>query len=188
MIERVIVSGFGGQGILTLGKTLAQTAMDEGLETTYFPSYGAEVRGGTANCHVILSDEPIYSPRVEEADTLVMMNQPSYERFRPILKPGGILLLNTSMTEPRQELEDASPAREVSIPATRIANELGNVRVANTVMLAAFAEVRDGVPPEACWKALEASLSGRHKHLLDVNRQAFEQGRTAAAEIRRAWS
>jgi len=188
MIERLLVSGFGGQGIMTLGKTLAQAALDAGLETTYFPSYGAEVRGGTANCHVILSDEPIYSPRVEEADTLVIMNQPSYERFRPILKPSGILLINASMTEPRGERESASPARLLSIPATEIANDLGNVRVANTVMLAAFAETWNGVPADACWKALEASLSGRHRHLLDVNRRAYERGRAAAAEIRRTWS
>lgn len=183
MIQRVLISGFGGQGILLLGKLLAQAAMENGLEVTFFPSYGAEVRGGTAKCHVIISDEPIYSPHVVEADALVVMNQPSYDRFRTVLKPDGWLLLNSSMAKADDAVEAASPANRLLVPATETANELGNVRVANTVMLGAFATVWSVLQEEAYMRVLEAGLAGRKAHLLDVNRQAYRKGAALAAEL-----
>jgi len=160
MTERVIMAGFGGQGMMLLGKLLAAVAMDEGREVTFFPSYGAEVRGGTAHCHVVISDEPIYSPIVERADSLIIMNQPSYGKFRPRLKPGGLLLLNTSMADPDPAQERGSPCVYLSIPATDTANQLGNVRVANVVMLGAYAAVRPVLPSRAILAGLEAQLTG----------------------------
>ena len=176
MTERVIMAGFGGQGMMMLGKLLAGVAMREGREVTFFPSYGAEVRGGTAHCHVVISDEPIYSPIVEEADTLIIMNQPSYDKFRPRLQAGGLLLLNSSMTEPDEARERASAARCLSAPVTEMADKLGNVRVANVVMLGVYAHARAVLTTSALMAGLEASLAGAKAHLLEINREAFRRG------------
>ena len=133
MYERIIFAGSGGQGVMTLGKVVARAAMLTDLNCTYLPSYGTEVRGGTANCTVVISDDEIFSPVVESADVLFAMNEPSYKRFAPRLKPDGLLVINTSMAEP-----DQTNDRTVTIPATDIANELGDVRVANVVLLGAY--------------------------------------------------
>ena len=138
MLERVIMAGFGGQGMMFIGKLLAQAGMEEGFNVTYFPSYGAEVRGGTAHCHVAISDQPIYSPIVEEADALIIMNQPSYRKFRPCLKPDGLLILNSSMVEVKEEAD----AEVVAVPATELADEMGGVRVGNVIMLALYNEIK----------------------------------------------
>ena len=185
MTERVIMAGFGGQGMMLLGKLLAGVTMRQGLEVTFFPSYGAEVRGGTAHCHVVISDEPIYSPIVEEADSLLIMNQPSYAKFRPRLRRNGLLILNSSMTAAEEAQEDRSPATCVTLPATQTANELGTVRVANVVMLGAYAAMQSVLPPESMLAAVEAQMKGRKAHLLEVNRQAFRRGRERAEEIGR---
>ncbi len=179
MEERVIIAGFGGQGVMTIGKLAALAAMNEGREVTFFPSYGAEVRGGTANCHIVVSDEPVYSPMVEEADSMILLNQLSYDRFRPSLRPGGLLLLNSSMarTDPERERDGATV---VAIPATEAADELGNVRVANVIMLAAYCARRGLFDPENVLETLSRELAAR-KHLMEVNRLAFEKGRELAA-------
>jgi len=187
MTERVIMAGFGGQGMMLLGKLLAQAATNEGRELTFFPSYGAEVRGGTAHCHVIISDEPIYSPHVEEADTLIIMNQPSYDKFRSRLRPDGLLLLNAGLTDPVEAIESASPARILSIPSTQIANDdLGAVRVANMIMMGAYMAVWNGLPTESVWAVIEAAIGKKKAHLLDVNRKAFEIGAEHAAAFNAA--
>jgi len=182
VIERMIMAGFGGQGMMMIGKLLTGVAMDEGLHVTFFPSYGAEVRGGTAHCHVVMSDEPVFSPMVEEADTLIIMNQPSYDKFRPRLRAGGLLLLNTSMTEPVESLEAASPATIVPLAATHEANLLGNVRVANVLMLGAYACARETVSAESILAGVEAMLTGRKAHLLEANQRAFRKGQELAAQ------
>jgi len=179
--ERVIMAGFGGQGMMLIGKTYAGAAMHAGKEVTFFPSYGAEVRGGTAHCHVVVSDDPIYSPMVEVADSLIIMNQPSYEKFRPRLRPEGLLLLNSSMTDTREAREAESAAQALPIPATELANELGNVRVANVIMLGAYAALRHSVPAEVILAELEKGMTGRKAGLLEVNRKAFQKGAELAA-------
>ena len=176
MTERVIMAGFGGQGMMLLGKLIGGVAMNAGKEVTFFPSYGAEVRGGTAHCHVTISDDPIFSPIVGEADTLIIMNQPSYDKFRPCLRPNGRLLINSSMAEPTDSLERGSPAAVLPIPATEAANELGNVRVGNMIMLGAYTTAWTALPAEAFVAGVEADFSGRKAHLLEVNRQAFRRG------------
>ena len=173
MHTRMIIAGSGGQGVLMLGKLLAQAGMDRQFHVTYLPSYGAEVRGGTAHCHVAIADQEIYSPLVEQADVLIIMNQPSYTRFRPILKPGGLLLANSSLTDSDA---DRDGRREVRVPASDVAAELGNVRVANVVMLGAFCRLVPILTHEDVSGALQVLLTGTKAKLLPLNEQALSRG------------
>ena len=178
MTERAIMAGWGGQGMMTLGKLLAWIMMEEGKQVTYFPSYGAEVRGGTAHCHLVLSDEPIHSPIVETADSLIVMNQPSYEKFRERLRPGGLLVLNTSLVEADEERD----AEAMRVPASDAANQLGNVRAGNMVVLGAYNYIRKITSAEKVFGALDRMLTGRKAVLREVNRRAFLRGEEIAAE------
>jgi 2-oxoglutarate ferredoxin oxidoreductase subunit gamma len=178
--RRLIVAGFGGQGVLTLGKLLCMAAMDSGQSVTYLPSYGAEVRGGTCNCRVVLSDGEIYSPLVPEADALIVLNEPSYARFASTIKPDGVMLLNTS-AGPMGRGERPPCRAAVEVRATELAAELGDVRVANTIMLGALVETTGWVTPQACLGAMENLLGERKAHMLDMNTEAFECGRKQAA-------
>lgn len=174
MLERVIMAGFGGQGMMFIGKLLAQAGMEEGFNVTYFPSYGAEVRGGTAHCHVIISSEEISSPSVETADTLIIMNQPSFEKFLPRLKPDGLMLANATMVETQQD------DRIVSIPLSQIASEIGNVRVANIVALGAYQKLRPlSKDTDKMLECLKHALTGKKQMMLSINRKAFEEGEKA---------
>lgn len=175
MRERMIFAGYGGQGLMMLGKVMALSAMMEGKNVTWFPSYGAEVRGGTAHCHVVVTDDQIYSPLVETATALVIMNGPSLKRFSPRLADGGTMVLNTSLAEPSDDLNGSL----VSVPATDIANELGNIRVANIVMLGALNAARPIVDDATVEKALRESLKGKEQ-LVEVNLAAYARGREAA--------
>ncbi len=175
MEERIIFAGAGGQGLMLLGKLMAQAALSEGLEVSWFPSYGAEVRGGTAHCHVVISDREVYSPLVEKASTLVVMNEPSLKRFLPRLGPGGLLILNSSLaTAP-----EAANGALVLVPATDIANELGNIRVANMVMLGAMNAARRVVSDETIAATLREYLHGREA-LVDLNLSAYRRGAESA--------
>ena len=180
MIERVILAGFGGQGMMLAGKLLAQAAMLEGKYITFFPSYGTEVRGGTAHYHLIVSTEEIYSPVVEIADTLLIMNQPSYLKFKDRLKSGGSLFLNSSMVE--QVENDVVPAGRISehtvfkIPATEIASDLGNVLVSNMVMTGAYNAVKKLVPAAKLLDCLQGVLVGKKASLFEINRLAIKRG------------
>ena len=197
MYERLILAGSGGQGIMTISKVLARAAMLSDLNCTYFPSYGTEVRGGTANCQVIISDEEIYSPIVEAADTLFAMNDPSYRRFRMQLKPGGLLVVNTSMakvdeTDARgqkpeargQRAEAGNPKPEtrnpkpdvLAIPASELANGLGDVRVANTILLGAYNARRKIVADDLLFEQLSYAFGGLTGRLLALNRAAYQAG------------
>ena len=178
MTERLILAGWGGQGMMMLGKLLAWALMQEGKEVSYFPSYGAEVRGGTAHCHVVLSDRPVNSPIVENADVLIVMNQPSLTKFRSKLVSGGLLILNSSLVE---KAEDES-VDVLAVPASEIADDLGNIRVANTVMLGAYNQLRSVATPEQLRAALDYHLSGSKSVLRDINHRALERGAAFAAE------
>ena len=179
MIERLIMAGAGGQGMMLLGKLLAQIMMEEGRHVSYFPSYGAEVRGGSAHCHVIYSDEPVHSPIVERANTLVLMNQPSYDRFRARLAPGGLLLLNASLVT---EQAATDGGRVLRAPVTEAANDLGNVKVANIVMLGLYNGVRRFAPADTVLSALDRALSGGKAELREVNHRAYRKGEELAAQ------
>ena len=181
MDERMIFSGFGGQGLMTLGKFVAELLMDQ-HEVTFFPSYGSEVRGGTAYCHVWISDRPIASPVVEEATCLVVMNQMSYDRFAPLVEAGGLVLANASMVRPT---DAHGRADLVEIPASDLANEIGNVRVANMVMLGALNELKHLTTEKATVALLEKKLGTEpgKREILSLNRQALRVG---TAEARKA--
>ena len=177
MLERVIVAGSGGQGVMLLGKLLAMAGMNSGLEVTFFPCYGTEVRGGTANCHVIISSEKIYSPEVEEADSLIIMNQPSYQRFKPLLSASGMLFANSSL------IDDSNlppQGRLFSIPATDIAQEIGSPLVTNIVMLGAYNELKPLTSSDEILKVLAEALGEKKASLLALNKQALERGRSFA--------
>jgi len=175
----MILAGSGGQGLLTLGKLLAQCGMEAGHHVTYFPSYGAEVRGGTAHCHVVMSDDEIYSPLVEDATALLLMNQPSLERFGGQLERGGLLVLNSSMAELDGPLRGK---RVLEVPASEIARRLGSVRVANMVMLGALNGALGLVKSERVLSALAERLVGKAEALMPLNEKALAAGEELAGE------
>ena len=179
MDERMIFSGFGGQGLMTLGKFIAELLMHE-HEVTYFPSYGTEVRGGTAYCHVCVSDRPIASPVVEEATCLVVMNQMSYDRFAPIVQGDGLVLANSSMVQPTGA---HGQARLVGVDASGLANEMGNVRVANMIMLGALVALKHLAAEKDVVAMLERKLGADagKREILDLNKQALKVGAAEAA-------
>ena len=173
MTEKVILAGFGGQGMMLLGKLLAQAAMADGKYVTYFPSYGTEVRGGTAVYHLIISTEEIFSPLIEEADTLIVMNQPSYQKYKGMLKPYGLLVLNTSMIK----LNGIPDSVQVyKVPATEIASKLGNVLVSNIVMLGAYLSIKKLFSADHILNQLQEMLKGKKGELFTINKKALESG------------
>ena len=179
MVERVIVAGFGGQGVIFLGKLLAQAAMEQGKNVTYFPAYGPEVRGGRANCHVIVSTEEIFSPVVARPNSLLVMNQPSWDYFSPRLDGDGLAVVNSSMVKvPALE----GSRRLLLVPATEIATALGEVRAANMVMLGAYNRVRDLLPLEALLESLRLVLGERKAGLYEVNARALRKGAELAED------
>jgi len=175
MQQEFIFAGFGGQGVMFAGQLLAYAAMDEGKEVTWIPSYGPEMRGGTANCTVIVSDRDIGSPVVTRPSCVVAMNLPSLDKFEQNVKPGGILVMNSSMINREPQRTDITV---VKVPATATANELGSARVANMVALGAVVEATQVVTFEGLLKTLEKKLPAHHKDLLPLNRRAIERGRS----------
>ena len=172
MLLKTIFAGFGGQGVLSMGLNLAQAAMLEGKSVTYLPSYGAEVRGGTANCTVAISDEDIASPVASSPDFVVVMNQPSLVRFQNQVESGGILFLNSSLIDIEVSRGDIDV---VSIPANRVAEDMGSARSANMVMLGAFTKKSNLVSLDSVVKGLRTALKNRQK-LIAINREALTVG------------
>ncbi len=173
MQEEFLFSGFGGQGVMFVGQLLAHAAMDEGLEVAWIPSYGPEIRGGTAHCFVVLSDRPIGSPLVRQPRFVVAFNGPSLTKYESIVAPGGLLARNSSMTPQSVTRTDIT---ELVVPATETAYALGNARLANMVMLGAVLSARPVIAIAAVRRALEAHLPARHRELLELNFEALERG------------
>jgi 2-oxoglutarate ferredoxin oxidoreductase subunit gamma len=173
MLTRTIFSGFGGQGVLSMGFTLANAAMLEGKYVTYLPSYGVEVRGGTANCTVVVSDEEIASPVASEPDFVVAMNQPSFARFQSVLQSGGLLCANSSIV-------DTSAARRdievLNIPTSELAEKLGTIKVANMIMLGAFIKASDIISFDFVIKHLSEILGEGKSKLIKMNKEALDLG------------
>ena len=173
MLIKTIFSGFGGQGVLSMGYTVANTAMLEGKHVTYFPSYGVEVRGGTANCTVAVSDEEIASPVASEPDFVIAMNQPSFARFQSILQSGGLICVNSSIV-------DTSAARHdievLAVPVAELAAKLGSVKVANMILLGAFIRASSIISFEFMIKNLFQILGEGKSNLIKLNKQALELG------------
>ena len=166
----VILAGFGGQGILSAGRFIASAALTEGREVCWFPSYGPEMRGGTANCSVIISDEPIGSPVVSEADVLIAMNSPSLEKFAAHVKPGGLIILDSSLTKSDSGRTDISI---IPIPASTLAVERGNIAFASIILLGCLIRQTGVVGRETFAAALSDNLPERLKHLLPDEMSAF---------------
>jgi 2-oxoglutarate ferredoxin oxidoreductase subunit gamma len=176
MAERVIIAGFGGQGVLLMGQLLAKAGMTDGKHTVWLPSYGPEMRGGTANCSVIVSDDEIFSPIVTKATSVIVMNRPSLEKFESAVVPGGKLFINSSIIDIPATRTDIEV---YYVPCNEIANELGFATVSNMVMLGAYLEKCPCVAVESALKALLEKLGERKAHLLPLNREAFAKGAAA---------
>jgi 2-oxoglutarate ferredoxin oxidoreductase subunit gamma len=172
VLIKTIFAGFGGQGVLSMGLNLAQAAMLEGMRVTYLPAYGAEVRGGTANCTVSVSDEEIASPVASSPSYIVAMNQPSMVRFQNQLQSGGIFFLNSTLIK---EPVNRGDVEFVNVPANAKAEELGNIKSANMVMLGAFIKKSNLVRLDSLIEGLTATLKGKQK-LIDINKNALTVG------------
>ena len=169
-------AGFGGQGILLSAKILANAAMEQGFEVAWAPSYGPEMRGGTAYCTVVVSDRPIGSPIIRNPRHLVAMNRPSLEKFAPVIQPGGVVLVNSTLISVPAGRDDVD---ELRVPVNDIAKELGNVRSANIIALSAFAARSKIVDFEMIRNCVEAEFSKKPK-LIPLNLEAVAAGAKAA--------
>jgi len=170
MSRKMFFAGSGGQGIMLMGQMVASAAIHEDKDTTFFPSYGPEMRGGTANCTVIVSDKPISSPLIFESDCVVAMNTPSMLKFEPTLKAGGILLLNKSLIHQENKRSDITV---YEIPVSDLAHDLGDNRVANMIMLGAFVRTSGIVSPDTMIKVIHDTFDVKKAELVDLNIKAF---------------
>jgi 2-oxoglutarate ferredoxin oxidoreductase subunit gamma len=177
MQQEIIISGFGGQGTLFAGQLLAYAAMDSGYHVTWIPSYGPEMRGGKARCTVVVSDEAIGSPLVRRPSAAVVLNIPSMEAFEPAVKSSGVLVVNSSLVPQKSERTDIDV---FYVPASDMATELGNVRIANVICLGALVQATGVVSFEAIEQALDDHLPERHRKLLGLNKEALRKGAALA--------
>lgn len=176
MTERIIIAGTGGQGIMLLGKVLAETAMRENKHTTYLPSYGAEVRGGTAHCMIIISDAEIGSPHIKKADTLIVMNGPSLNKFKDRIGNNGLLIINSSLAGNNNEVHKLSRTHILKYPFTDIAVELGNIRVANMVALGCYLCKKKALNLKAVLETIQEITPPDKKNLIEINTKALLAG------------
>jgi 2-oxoglutarate ferredoxin oxidoreductase subunit gamma len=179
MQTEVFLAGFGGQGVMFAGQVLSYAAMDSGKEVTWIPSYGPEMRGGTANCTVVIADEEIGSPLVQNPPAVIVMNLPSLDKYESAVKPGGVLVVNSSMVDRDVNRSDIT---WVSLPCNEIAEEAGDRRMANVVATGALLELLPILKLEDIEAALNAHMPGRHKNLLPKNIEALKRGAAYAKE------
>ena len=175
---RIKFAGFGGQGVLLLGVALSECGMQAGFEVSWLPSYGHEMRGGTANCHVRISDRAIGSPLVEESDVLIALNRPSLEKFENDLRPGGLLLMDSSLIDIEPQRTDIEV---VKIPATKIADDIGTVKCANMVMMGAYIEKTGILDLDSAIEALPSYIKA--KRMIPMNREAIAKGASYVREL-----
>lgn len=174
MTEEIIIAGFGGQGVLSMGKILAYSGVMQDKEVSWMPSYGPEMRGGTANVSVIISDERISSPIINEFDTAIILNQQSLDKFEASVKPGGVLIYDPNGITNHPTRKDINIYK---IAATAKAQEMGISKVFNMVVLGGFLKLKPIVAPEFIHKGLEKSLPVRHHNLIPQNEEAIEIGK-----------
>ena len=170
-IYKMFFAGSGGQGVLLMGQMVTHAAMLDNKASTFFPSYGPEMRGGTANCTVVISDKTISCPLIYEADFIVAMNLPSLIKFEPMVKPGGIMLLNKSFINQKPARGDITV---YEVPVNEMAQELGNTRVANMIMLGAFVRATKVVSESSVEQVIEDTIGAKKAELRDINIKAFE--------------
>jgi 2-oxoglutarate ferredoxin oxidoreductase subunit gamma len=172
--KSLIAAGFGGQGLMVLGQLVAYTGIEEGRYVSWIPSYGPEMRGGTANCCVIVSDEEVGAPVVSEADVVVVMNQPSFEKFKNDAKPGGLLLYNSDLVKASDVRPDI---KVVAVPANTVAMEAGSDKVANIVMLGAVVAASGIVDDKTCVETMKEKLGKKKPEYLPMNLATYEKGK-----------
>ena len=175
MKEEIIIAGFGGQGVLSMGKILAYGALMDDREVTWMPAYGPEQRGGTANVTVIVSDEPISSPIVDSYDTAVVLNQQSLDKFESKVKPGGTLIYDPYGIH---HVPTRTDITVIPVAATDATFEMGNSKTYNMILLGALLKARNLVPEEAVLRGLKKTLPERHHHLIPLNEQAIQKGKS----------
>jgi len=180
MLEEMIIAGFGGQGIMSMGQLIAYAGMLEGKNVSWLPSYGPEQRGGTANCAVVVSDTPVGSPLVSRPSTVIVLNNPSFDKFEPMVRPGGLLISNISLVDRTSARKDIT---NIEVKATDLANELGNPKIANMILLGAYLENCRIVQEESILESLKKVLSKDKHHLLELNKQALRKGAMMAAAL-----
>ena len=173
MKKQIIISGFGGQGGLAIGKNLAEAGMGEGLNVTWAPSYGPEMRGGTANCAVVLSDKPVGSPVFARSTELIALNEPSLMKFEEGVLPGGTVFVNSDVVTDKVQREDLTA---YYIPCSKIADEVGNAKVSNMVMLGAYVAATKVLKPETIEKMIQEMFAGPKAKFIPLNIEAFHRG------------
>ena len=173
MQKEIIIAGFGGQGVLFAGQVLAYAAMDNGKDVTWIPSYGPEMRGGTANCTVVIADHEIGSPLVKNPPLAIALNLPSFDKYESTLAKGGTLIVNKSMVDHSQRRDDI---HVIFVPCNEIAEEIGDRKLTNMVAVGALLSALPEVKLKNEEKALEGHLPARHKHLLPKNFEALKRG------------
>ena len=174
MKKQITIAGFGGQGVMSIGKSLVEAAVDENLHATWVPSYGPEMRGGTANCEVVLSDEPVGSPVFTYPTELIAMNRPSLHKFEDKVQAGGTIFVNSSIIEDKVQRTDV---KAVYVPCDTIADELGNKKVSNMVMLGAYIAATGALKTETIKAMLAHMFTGPKAKLVDLNMEALERGK-----------
>lgn len=173
MTHQIIMAGFGGQGVMSMGKILAEAGLKEGKNVSWLPSYGPEMRGGTANCSVIVSDEPVGAPTVTEATAVIAMNKPSLDKFEKDVISGGVLLINSSLIDKKATREDI---KVYYVPANDIAAELGTDKIANMVMLGAYLKASDAAKEDTIMEYIAEVFSGKKASVIPLNKEALKRG------------
>ena len=179
MQKEIIISGFGGQGVLFAGQVIAYAAMDSGKEVTWIPSYGPEMRGGTANCTVVIADHEIGSPLVKNPPLVIALNLPSYDKYESMMQTGGTLVVNQSMVDRGAKRTDINT---VFVAANEIAEQIGDKKLTNMVTVGALLAALPEVTVEALEAALKSHLPARHQHLLPKNYEALRRGFESAQQ------
>jgi 2-oxoglutarate ferredoxin oxidoreductase subunit gamma len=180
MQKEIIIAGFGGQGVLFSGQVVAYAAMDSGMEVTWIPSYGPEMRGGTANCTVVIADNEIGSPLVKNPPLAIALNLPSFDKYEELLAPNGTLIVNQSMVDREAKRDDINI---IFVPCNEIAEEIGDKKLMNMVAVGALLTALPELTLSDIEKALEGHLPERHKHLLPKNYEALKRGYEAAQRV-----
>lgn len=180
LYQDVIIAGFGGQGVMLIGNLLAYAGMHQGLNVTYIPVYGPEMRGGTANCTVVVSSDEIGSPIIRTPKSLILMNRPSLDKFQPRLEDGGVQIVNSSLIDPA--LAETGRVRTVLVPCNEVADALGNTRMANMVAIGAYVQATGVMPVAAVQDALPSVISSRYAKLIPKNAEAIQAGADIAAK------
>ncbi len=173
MTHEIVMAGFGGQGVMAIGKIIAEAGLKEGKNVSWLPSYGPEMRGGTASCNVIVSEDPVGSPIVTAATEAIVLNRPSLDKFEKDVIPGGMLFINSSLIDKKSTRDDI---KVYYVPANDIANELGNGKVANMVMLGAYIEATKAISQETIMEIITEMFQAKKASVIPLNKEALNKG------------